>query len=190
MKYHVFIKRQIVFLFRQMPKLKIAILGPECCGKSTLASDLAAMFHVQYVKEFAVEFLKDSGQRYTANDVIEIAAKQDEHIRKFAENEDKLLIADTEALVNKIWFEDKFKSNSPEIDKLWENQGFDIYLLCYPDIEWEYAEFRENPDDRLLLFEKYESYLLASFRKYFVVKGSRTERLQFCLDIIRPMILI
>ena len=78
-----------------------------------------------------------------------------------ASSNEQLLIVDTEALVNKIWFEEKYNSTNNTINLLWEKQNFDIYFLCYPDIDWEFSDFRENPNNRLQLFEKYESYLIS-----------------------------
>jgi nicotinamide riboside kinase len=170
-----------------MPKLNIAITGPECCGKSTLASDLASMFNVNYIKEYAVTYLKDKGSNYTYIDIEKIAIKQNELI--LSNHNEQLLIVDTEALVNKIWFEEKYNSTNNTINLLWEKQNFDIYFLCYPDIDWEFSDFRENPNNRLQLFEKYESYLISCFRKYYVVKGTRNERLQYCINIIKQLIL-
>ena len=56
--------------------LKIAILGPESTGKSTLAEQLAKYFGTDFVPEYSREYLKDFAGQYQIDDVVKIAQGQ------------------------------------------------------------------------------------------------------------------
>lgn len=165
-----------------MSSFVIAITGPESCGKTTLASDLATLLKTNYIKEYAVEYLKDKGKSYSENDVEIIAQKQFSLINQ---SEYKVVIADSDVLVTKIWYEFKYGTSSELINTLWDKQQADLYVLTYPDVEWEYDELRENPHNRLQLFEMYEHALIEKMCKFVIVYGSRTERIQTVLEYLR-----
>ncbi|MBC8265503.1 MAG: hypothetical protein H8E84_00895 [Flavobacteriales bacterium] len=61
-----------------------------------------------------------------------------------------------------------------------------IYLLCKPDIPWEAHPQRENPNDRVELFEIYKQELENLGHTYFVVKGD--ERVQEATRIMQKLI--
>ena len=45
-----------------------------------------------------------------------------------------------------------------------------FYLLCKPDIPWESDPLRENPNDRIKLFDIYKMELDNLGHKYYIVK--------------------
>ena len=63
---------------------KIAIIGPESTGKSTLCELLAQHYNTQWCPEFAREFLLTYGTDYTYDDLLYIArgqlAMEDEYV--------------------------------------------------------------------------------------------------------------
>ena len=52
-----------------------------------------------------------------------------------------------------------------------KNHPYDLYLLCYPDIDWEPDVLRENPHNRLELFELYKKELETRHLNYRIIKG-------------------
>ena len=60
----------------------------------------------------------------------------------------------------------------------------DYYLLCYPDIPWEYDPQRENPNDRVELFEIYRAKIVSLGVDYQIVKGDSVARLKNSKTII------
>ena len=71
-----------------------------------------------------------------------------------------------------------------EIKKISDDENFDIYFLCKPDIPWEEDPLRENPNKRDFLFDKFKEKLSSRKKKYYEVYGRLDNRLSFCLDII------
>jgi len=91
------------------PLLKrIAIIGPESTGKSTLAQDLASHFNTTWVPEYSREYLATIDREYNYDDVLNIAQGQlgnENRLALFAEN---YLFVDTELIINKVWCEHKW----------------------------------------------------------------------------------
>lgn len=159
--------------------LKIVITGPESCGKTTLATQLATHFNAPLVSEFAREFLqnKDTPQ-YVQADLLKIAQQQCENENAaLSIPNNTLIICDTDVLTLKIWSEEKY--NSCDIWIL--NQLYDtfptIYFLCSPEnIAWEEDDLRENPHDRTRLFYLYEENLKNYDKTYFILRGTKNRR--------------
>lgn len=72
--------------------IKIAILGTESSGKTTLATGLSEHFGIDFVQEFAREYLEDfyqkqENQKYSLQDIENIAKKQYQNIENAANSE-------------------------------------------------------------------------------------------------------
>ncbi|MDP3445296.1 MAG: ATP-binding protein, partial [Ignavibacteria bacterium] len=109
---------------------KVAITGPESTGKSWLAEKLAAHFNCNWVPEYAREYLIQLNKPYQLSDVEVIARVQMQKIETASIQEKQLLIVDTEMLVCSIWTEYVFGEIPESINKLTQNQQFNLYLLC------------------------------------------------------------
>ena len=155
--------------------MKIAIIGPESTGKTTLAKALAQQFHGTYVPEYAREYIERKGTRdVTFDELCEIARHQIEQLQTISNDLKRpqtVLFFDTELIVTKIWFDYAF-GIVPE----WLNQAIlrypmDAYLLTAPDIPWQPDPARYNGSDtiRQQLFDRYESELQSLHIPYFVI---------------------
>lgn len=151
--------------------MKIAFTGPESCGKSTLSRWCSELYQFPLSDEYAREYLKNK-VNYDQNDLDAITIAQ----LKDWENIGSKFVADTEMTVMKIWSESRYQKVSPLIQMTYENQQFDYYFLCAPDIPWEPDPLRENPTNRQELFERYEMELSVMKRPYSILKGSLIER--------------
>ena len=167
---------------------KIALTGPESSGKSTLARQLATYFDAPMVPEYARLFLSLLGRRYVEADLMRIAAGQLRWEEALAATGSPLLICDTELTVIKVWSEHKYGRCAPELSAAWARRGYDLVLLCRPDIPWAYDPLREHPEGREALFERYEAALASSGRPYVVVEGTAEQRLRQAVDVIKKAI--
>ena len=169
--------------------LKIAILGPESTGKTMLAEQLAAHFHTDFVPEFSREYLKNFQGKYGINDVIAISIGQQQCIEETVSKCKEILIADTEAIVNKVWCEYVFKQTPKEVEELVQKQDFDLYLLCDIDLEWTFDPLRENPDleERKAIFALYQDFLEEINANYFIVSGKGDLRFNHALEAINNL---
>ena len=165
---------------------KIAITGPESTGKSTLAEKLAHHYNTDFVPEYSRSYLENFVGQYTENDVVEIAKGQHNLILEEEKKSSKILIADTEIVVCKIWVEYVFKHSNTTIDNLLKKQDFDLYLLCDIDLPWVYDPLRENPDidERKELFEIYRNTLEQMKVPFEIVSGDNDERVNNAIKVI------
>jgi len=156
---------------------KVAILGPESTGKTTLAKDLAEVFQTAWVPEYAREFVEKLERPYNFGDVVFMAKEQVRREKDFLKNAVNFIFYDTELIIFKIWFKEVYNQIPDWIDQAIEHSKIDLYLLCYPDLEWENDPVRENPDKRLYLFNLYRKELEQINANYFVIKGFGEVRL-------------
>jgi nicotinamide riboside kinase len=157
---------------------KIAITGPESCGKSALASHLYQVLGGTVVPEFSRLFLEEKGSDYpyTAEDVEWMAEQTMNMLIKASSNQRDLIFCDGDFLVYLIWYREIYGRESETIYSLFEKNAFDLYLLMYPDLSWEPDPLRVNPHDRLRLFGLYEDELRKSKLPYVVIKGIGPDR--------------
>lgn len=151
---------------------KIVLTGPESTGKTSIATFLGNKFDVPVVKEYAVEYLQKTGGKYIYPDLVKIAHGQIENENEISiKGNYPVIICDTDLITIKIWSEVRFNKVSRKITSIISKRHYDLYILCSPDIDWEYADFRENPDDRDYLFDLYENELIKMEKKYIVLRG-------------------
>ena len=94
------------------------------------------------------------------------------------------VVSDTELLVTAIWQEVRFGKLDPWIAENIARQPFDLYLLCAPDIPWEFDPLREHPEMREELFVIYREKLVALKLPFVVVEGLGEDRYQRALASI------
>ncbi|MBL0911623.1 MAG: AAA family ATPase [Bacteroidia bacterium] len=165
---------------------KIAVTGPESTGKSDLSLALQAVLEGSvWVPEYSRIYLEKYGPSYTCKTLDTIAAGQWQSIQDALASEPRILIADTEMTVMKVWSEFCFGHCSPFILDLYARQDFDLYLLCDADLPWSYDPLREHPEKRGELLEWYKRSLETAGRNYVLISGSGEERLQNALAAVR-----
>ncbi len=160
--------------------VRIAITGPECCGKSTLAKWLGEnLFDSKVVTEYARQYLCDKGDAYEYNkeDILTIARKTAAYLTKAFKSNIDALIVDTDFYVLDVWWNEKYGDHHPEIVEMKHSYDFDLYLLCLPDLPWEEDPLRENPDDRERLYQIYQQELIKDGRTVEIVRGTGEERM-------------
>jgi len=165
---------------------KIVILGPESTGKTTLCQSLAEHYHTQWLPEYARTYIENLNRPYTQDDVLHIAKKQVELEEESAKNNPVLFI-DTDLIITKVWLLHVYGTCPSWIDEWLKNATRTLYLLCYPDIEWEYDPVRENPQLRDYFFEWYKKEIEALHIPYFIVKGIGDIRERSCIKKITAL---
>ncbi|GAB4379251.1 MAG: AAA family ATPase [Salibacteraceae bacterium] len=158
--------------------VKLAIVGPECSGKTTLAKALAEEWNEPYVEEYAREYLENLGRNYNQDDLLEIAKGQLDKEYEVAEKANHFLICDTNTLVVKIWAEVRFGRAQNWIERQFLEKPYQLYILCgFEGIDWEYDDLRENPDNRDELYDLYRKALVRASKRFIEVEGTVDERI-------------
>jgi len=165
---------------------KIAILGPESTGKSTLAKAMAEYFQASWVPEYAREYIEQLSRPYTFEDVCNIALTQIEEENQFEQNSsENFVFFDTDLIITKVWFEYKFGVVPGFVTDWMNTHTFDLYLLCAPDLPWQYDPVREHGDDRDYFFEWYKREIEQTGKPYVIVEGIDERRIQNAIVAIQ-----
>lgn len=163
------------------PFFKIGIIGPESTGKSTLASYLAHRYGGVLVPEYAREYMEKRACAcaYTYEDVVNIATHQVQQLHAgiyggITEGlRSNVVFFDTELIITKVWFLHKFGKCPDFLEEALRAYPMDVYLLCYPDMEWVPDPVRENPNIREYLFDWYEREIQALDIPYYIIRHTK-----------------
>lgn len=164
---------------------KIAILGPESTGKSTLTKALAKHFKEPFVSEIARNYVSNLNRPYQLEDIIKMAELQLEEEYKLLPTAHHFMFCDTTLLVHKIWADFVFNKVPDQINKWYLPQDYDLHLLCDIDLPWTFDPLREHPNHRKELFDLYENDLKLSQANYCIIRGKLEQREQNALKEIR-----
>ncbi len=186
--------------------LKIAIVGPESSGKTSLAEALMVHYHGGYISEVSREYLEGIERPYEEHDLLEIT-RSIEELHAGAEDvvrEHEAAISgqqpeqmerirrpvfyDTDTLNIRIWSQEKYGRVHPEIDRSVQETRYTWRLLCRPDIPWEPDPFRENPHDRDRLFEVWQRELKALSLPYTIIEGTHEQRMRTATNLVDVLI--
>jgi len=166
---------------------KIAVIGPESTGKSTLSENLATYYDTVWVPEYAREYLLQHGINYKYEDLLEIAKGQirsEDEIAMLAKND--LLFVDTNMYVMKVWYEFVFGKCEQWITDRIGDRTYDLYLLCNTDLPWVKDDLREYPDleTRQRLFGLYREIMENQTVPWVEINGDYEERMRTAVKAV------
>lgn len=165
--------------------IKIAIVGPECTGKTDLSRFLANYFKAPWVPEMAREYLDALDRPYEKSDLTRIAQAQIAEEDKLTKEANEILICDTNLVIIKIWSEFKYGDCDQTILTAMNNRKYDLHLLTYVDIPWADDPLREHPDKREVLYEIYKRELQDTNTNFVEIKGEQNVRRKTAIEAIR-----
>lgn len=163
---------------------RIAILGAESTGKTTLARSLALRFGTVWVPEYAREYVANHPETCTANDIMKMMQTQLEQEKQLLPQASQLIISDTEHIIAKVWCEDVYGSAPSWFEENLLAHPFDLYLLTSNDLPWIADPVRVNPQRRDYFFNWYKRELDHYKLPYEIITGRYEQRL---LNAIRAI---
>lgn len=167
---------------------RIALIGPESTGKTTLCMQLAAHYKTVWVPEYARTFTENLKRVYIYEDVVYCAREQLSAEDIMLKQANRFLFCDTELINYKVWFEDVFKKIPDWLEAEITKRKYDLYLLTSPDLPWVYEAVRENPHRREYLFDLYKKELEKRNFNYGIVSGTGEARLAAAIRQIDSLV--
>jgi len=151
---------------------KIAIVGPESTGKSTISQALAKHYHVPWVPEYARYYCAALTTDCTLQDEINMFHGQvalEESVLAMTETD--FIICDTTFITVKIW-SDEMLGETPQIviDAL-QAKPYDFYVLLDIDLPWMDDPLRDFPHMREHFMAIWHKELQALQANYVMVGG-------------------
>jgi NadR type nicotinamide-nucleotide adenylyltransferase len=157
---------------------RLVITGPESTGKSALAEHLARKLALPWAQEYARIHLEKEGSDYDFDLLLEISRLHKQYQMEQVPAADPLGIFDTDLINFKIWCDVVFGKCHPEIQKAMQAETNHVYLLCYPDLEWEADPLRENRYNRDELFDLHRQEIERLNRPYRIIRGTGPARFE------------
>lgn len=164
--------------------IKIAIVGPESTGKSTMSAYLAKHYHTVWVPEYAREYCDALTEPPTWQDEINMFHGQIALENNLLSKANKILICDTTFITVKIWSDEMFGQSPQQVLDELSHHHYDYYLLLNIDLPWEDDPLRDFPDKREYFMEVWHKELQALNANYTVISGSGEERYQNAVQAI------
>ena len=163
---------------------RICLFGPESCGKSTLAAQLATHFGGSFVPEFARSYLEALGREPIEADMPLIARGQIALQQSHESQAGPWLFCDTDALCTCIWQERLFGRRNTLLEELAAAPSCELTLLCDVDLPWVADPVRYLPEDRAAFLATCQARLDASGRPWRLVSGQGETRLKNAIAAI------
>lgn len=156
---------------------KIAIVGPESTGKSTISPKLAAYYQTIWVPEYARTYCEKLTSPCTWEDEInmfkgQLALEQS----LISEAKNNIIFCDTTFITIKIWSDKMFGKCPPEVIEALPKHHYDFYLLMNIDLPWEDDPLRDFPNEREYFMNVWHQELQSLNANYVVISGSHEDR--------------
>jgi NadR type nicotinamide-nucleotide adenylyltransferase len=152
---------------------RVALLGPESTGKSTLSRLLARHYETACVAEYGREYTDhcDMGA-FGLDDIRKIGQGQVEREDRAAREANRVLICDTELITTAIWSEIYFEGAVPVwVEAESRRRRYDLYLLLDVDIPWVDDGTRTFSHLRQWHFDRIRRELEERRLPYVVISG-------------------
>lgn len=168
--------------------IKIATIGPESSGKTTICETLAKHYNGFWFPEYARDYLTNVNGYYEFNDLETMA--QDQYDLWQLIPDETICFYDTEMINYKIWSLEKYGICSKVILGLIDIQQFDLYILCKPDIEYISDPLRDFPDYKMRekLFNIYKTELDKYGFNYCIIEGNYNDRTNLAIEKVSKII--
>lgn len=104
-----------------------------------------------------------------------MAHEHEMRIKALSEKKD-LVFLDTDLLSLLIWNNLKYNSENSLLLDLWLCNLPDFYLLCTPEVKWEYDPLRESPHERNSIYKEFVRLIEKADVPYSIVAGTGIRR--------------
>lgn len=167
---------------------RVALVGAESTGKTTLAQALAAHFETAWVPEFARDYLLARGGVCLEADMRVIAQGQAEAEDRLAQTANRVLICDTNVLTTQLWYEHLFGAPPAALRQLAAERTAHLYLLCDHDVPWVADGLRDSPTERGWFHARFRQELAALGRPYVTLSGPFAGRLAPAIAAVEELV--
>lgn len=177
------------------PAWRLAIVGAESTGKSTLAQALAQRlaalgpWRTTWVAEHLREWCDAQGRTPLAHEQAGIAAEQARRIEQ-AEVAHDIVVCDTTPLMTAVYSRQVFADRSLDAMALAWQQQCHLTLLTALDLPWQADGLqRDGPQVRAPVDATLRELLIGAKLPFVVIAGQGAARLEAAVDAVTPHLL-
>ena len=169
---------------------KIAILGPESCGKSTLVKRLSEKFDLPMLEEYGRTYYEENNGITSQHSFAEIIERHNTQLIEIKNRTEKpIIISDTDYITTKVFY-DLYYPKDQVLDLYRQPmEEYDYRILLYPDNEPFQDGTRQfiSKEERISHFNLITQELYKKGLKYLILKGSYDEKFEKCSEIIKKV---
>jgi NadR type nicotinamide-nucleotide adenylyltransferase len=160
---------------------RVAIVGAESTGTTTMSEALAAHYETEWVPEYGREYwiakmARGEQDSWQSAEFEMIAREQCYSEDRAARKANKLLICDSPAFVTTIWHERYLGSVSPAVDAIAAPYTYPITFVTAPDFDFVQDGYRDGEHIRDWMDARIRQWLSDRDRPFTLLTGSHTER--------------
>jgi NadR type nicotinamide-nucleotide adenylyltransferase len=151
---------------------KIAIVGPESTGKSTITQQLAKHYHTLWVPEYARYYCAALTEPCNLQDEVNMYHGQlalEDSILAIADQD--IIFCDTTFITVKIWSDEVFNETPEIVLNALPTHPYDLYLLMDIDLPWQEDPLRDFPHKREHFMNIWHKELKALSANYVLISG-------------------
>ena len=169
--------------------LRVAILGAESSGKSTLAAALAERHGTVWVPEYLREFVETRGRVPVAGDQFFIAGTQVAREREASASACGVLICDTTPLMTVLYSRHYFGGEDAQLAALAAGTQYDLTLVTAPDTPWVADGLqRESEAVRQLIYRQLLDELATRRIPHHILHGQLEQRMEQALPLLDQLL--
>eukprot|EP01043_Picozoa_sp_COSAG02_P034531 COSAG02_NODE_2421_length_8897_cov_11.835190_2_plen_357_part_00 len=172
---------------------RIAIIGVESSGTTTLAQALAEHYQTAWVPEygrFYWEGRRHTGDNWQTYEFLQIARGQQQMEDDLAHRSNRVLICDTDALATHVWHRRYVGSFSDATAAIADERSYALYILTTPDFGFVQDGTREGEAIRDEMHGWMRSVLEERSNRspFLVVSGGKEVRLKAAVKAIDELL--
>ncbi|WP_354701705.1 Trifunctional NAD biosynthesis/regulator protein NadR [Paraconexibacter sp. AEG42_29] len=164
---------------------RIALVGAESTGTTTLARALAAHYATEWVPEYGRRYTEELVDSGVAMDAIVwddaafelIARRQCQEEDDAARRASPVLICDTPALATAVWQERYLGHTSAAVEAIGASREYALHILTGPEIPFEQDGYRDGEHVRAWMTGRLRERLTAVRAPVIEVTGTLEERM-------------
>lgn len=170
---------------------RVAIMGAESTGTTTLARSLAEGYGTTWVEEYGREYwiekLRASptfeedplgeGLTWTEDEFVHIAEEQGRREDLAARTANRVLFCDTDPFATSLWFERYLGHRSARVEAVSAARHYDLTILTGAEIPFVQDGWRDGESIRLQMHRRFVERLEEEGRPYALLEGSPDTRL-------------
>ena len=168
---------------------RIAIMGPESTGKSTLTKKLANHYATNFVAEYGRLVYESNGNKVTIDDFIPISVGRQDIEDWMIKHSNKVIFCDTEDLTTFIFSEMYHPTEAYKVvdyfDKiLLSKPKYDLYILLKPDCDAVQDGTRNFLEERWNHYEVIKSEMINRGYNFIEIGGTWDDRYKNSIEVI------
>ncbi|MFA6889122.1 MAG: multifunctional transcriptional regulator/nicotinamide-nucleotide adenylyltransferase/ribosylnicotinamide kinase NadR [Candidatus Woesearchaeota archaeon] len=142
---------------------RVAIVGTESCGKSTLVKKLSKFYNTNFVHEVGRNYTELHKNQLTFDMFNQVAMEHALLQETKSRESNKLLFVDSEAVITQYYLDMYMKEKSSLIEEIIKRQKYDLMIYLEPDVKWvadgtrfagEEEQRRKNNDLLKLMYKE------------------------------------